>query len=274
MKNIIGIIKASRLPSVIAMNLFVFLPIYLHLKDILYAVLQTIPFILMISGEIILNDCCDVDKDRINKPHRPLVHYNVNIKIAAKLAFFIILFSVLLSFLIYRTNIFRLALFLVVVALLTLYNHQNAIVPIIKTLVTALATVLSLLFAYSYSSLTSKEIFFLLAAFFYILGRELLMDIRDVKGDGNENYKTIAVILGSHKVFFIGCICFFIADLFLGLYISIDSSFNELLLCVLAIIVESMCIIKFYQNQTTKQQNRYALLLWVPILLILISQLF
>lgn len=157
---------------------------------------------------------------------------------------------------------------------LTLYNHQNVIVPIIKTLVTALATVLSLLFAYSYSSLASKEIFFLLAAFFYILGRELLMDIRDVKGDENENYKTIAVILGSRKVFFISCICFFIADLFLGLYISIDSSFNKLLLCVLAIVMESMCIIKFYQNQTAKQQNRCALLLWVPILLILISQLF
>lgn len=165
-RNIISIIKVLRLQSVLAMNLFIFLPIFIITKEFLFSLVQTLPYILMISGEIALNDCCDVEKDRINKPHRPLVRYNPNIKYVLSVAVVLILISGMLAIGVYYNSPFRILLFFIVVALLTLYNSKKAIIPFIKTFMTALATVLSLLFAYSYLSMTIEDAFFLIAAFF------------------------------------------------------------------------------------------------------------
>lgn len=273
MKKLITYLKLFRPASVLAMNLFLFIPILIISHDIKYSLLQTLPFILMLAGEIAFNDCCDVEKDKVNKPQRPLVSGNISIFYAKITSICIIITSALLGFLVYHTSWQRIVCFLVVACILSVYNMKHPVIALLKTIVTALATIITLSFVYTYHSINSGGSFFLVSAFFFILGRELMMDIRDMDGDLFNNYKTLAIFLGTYKTSVIILICFVISTISVLFMLVINFSFFKLILLLSAISLMFLCYLKFVQSNDTKKQNRYVLILWLPIVLILIVQI-
>lgn len=121
--------------SVTAMNLFLFVPILLQSHNVCFSFMQTLPFAVMLSGEIALNDCCDYEKDRINKPQRPLVRGCVDIGHAMVASVIMIALSVLLGIVVYHDSILRMGCFLIVTVVLALYNIKHPIMAMLKTVI-------------------------------------------------------------------------------------------------------------------------------------------
>lgn len=266
-------IKLFRPASVITMNMFIFVPILLYTKSIVYSVLQTIPFIIMIAGEIALNDCCDIEKDRISKPQRPLVNSNINIRYATIISICVIVISLLLSFIFYVRKASRILCFCIVTLILSFYNVKSSVIPLIKTIITAVATVVTLSFVYTYFNSDLNQYFFLGATFFFILGRELLMDIRDINGDISYDYKTIAVVMGLRKTTLISLTAFILSTVCALSMLIINFTYIKLAILFLAIFLMFFCYVKCIQTDDTKKQNKYILILWVPIIMMLFFQI-
>lgn len=269
---ILTYILLFRPASVIAMNLFLFVPILLESRNVGFSFVQTLPFILMLSGEIALNDCCDYEKDCISKPQRPLVRGYVNVKHAVIVAVGMIVLSVLLGIAVYQDLPLRIACFLIVTVVLAAYNLKHPIIPILKTVITAAMTVLTLSFVYTFTTFGFVQFFFLGAAFFFILGREMLMDIRDLEGDRINSYKTIAVRWGSLFVARLSLAAFLISAIFTVVMVLGMSSTFKVVLMIPCLCFEFFCCDRCIRENLPDKQNKYILLLWLPILVMLIIQ--
>lgn len=267
-------IKLLRFPSVLMMSAFILLPILSATHDIAFSSLHTLPFILMLSGEIALNDCFDVEKDKINKPQRPLVGSSINIYHATVASVCVIMLGLLSGGLVYGFLAHRFLYLLAVTAILSFYNYKHPLIPLLKTGLTATATVVSLSFVYTYISIGVSQYFFLIAAFFFILGREVLMDIRDIRGDSSNNYKTVAVVLGNQKASIFALICFFAFAITAICMLLTDYSFLNLIIVLLVVFLSLGCYIRCIKSNSSKEQNKYVLFLWIPIVLMLFIQAF
>lgn len=258
--------------SVIAMNLFLFVPILFQSHNVHFSLMQTLPFVVMLSGEIAFNDCCDYEKDRINKPQRPLVRGCVDIGHATIASAVMIALSVFLGIMVYHDSLLRMGCFLIVTVVLTLYNIKHPIMAMLKTVITAGMTVLTLSFVYTFSAFGRVQLFFLAAAFFFILGREMLMDIRDYEGDKINGYITIAVRFGVRYIAMLSCVSFLISAVFVFL-MALSLSKVIVLLAMPILFFEFFCYYRCINAKSSKEQNKYILLLWVPIMFMLIIQL-
>lgn len=270
--TLIGIIKLMRPQSVILMLLFVYIPIVIRTSNYLYGIQQLLPFYFLLTGEIILNDYIDVEKDKINKGHRPLAAQIVSISCAKKLISLFLFVALLVGIIAYLAFPIRLLLFIGVFALLTIYSIFIKQIAIIKTLLTALATALCLCFIFTYGSFSYKMLLLLFVAFFYIWSRELLMDIRDYEGDRQYNCNTIAVRFGKKNTYLVAILLMLISQLLYGYWILLYGQLLLQMLYLLGISIICICIILF-QTDNIKLQNTLALLLWIPILLTIPSLL-
>lgn len=269
MNKVISYFKLFRPASVLAMNVFIFLPIFYATNNVKFAFVHTLPFIVMLSGEVALNDCVDIEKDRINKPQRPLVKGNINVSSALRLTIAIIILGIVLGCIIYRDSHERLICFAVVSIVLACYNIKSRIIPLIKTIITATTTVLALSFVYTFISIDLSRYLFLGAAFFFILGRELLMDIRDIEGDKRFNYETLAVLCGPTKIRKIALLSLVISSICLGIMLATRFSFRGFMLFCTSTIIEYYCFAKCVYIKDSQQQNKYILFFWIPMIMML-----
>lgn len=264
--KMIDIICLLRPQSVILMLLFIYIPILKQTANWREAVLQVFPVYLLLTAEIILNDYMDIDKDIVNKPHRPLASGAVSSSVAIKLILYFILAAIISSFYIYKLFSMRFILFMVVFFILTLYSLLPRQLASVKAFITALVTFLCLSFIFTYSKMTSLFFYYAVVAFFYISSREILMDIRDYEGDRQYQCRTLAVKYGKVKTYWLAVILMIISQI---LYISKIVIYSNLINKVLWGIALFTILLLFllFKNSTVRQQNKIAILLWLPMLL-------
>lgn len=264
--SIVNIIKLMRPQSVGLMVLFVYLPILLKLGDWRYALLQVIPIYLLITGQIILNDYFDIEKDKINKGHRPLAAGKVSKPVAKCFLIILLLGAIITALIFYKQSLERLVLFAFVFMILTIYSIGMEFIAPIKSFLTALATVLCLGFIFSYIGFERDIFFLMIVAFLYICSRELLMDIRDYEGDKKYNCNTLAIYLGKKGAYGLAVIFMIIAQILYMLFFVIDSNVLVISLWIISVIVLIVSFIVF-RTADSKLQNKIALLLWIPMLM-------
>ncbi len=270
LKKIATIIKLFRIQATLAMNSFIFFPLLVKTQDFWFSFINTLPFILMISGEIALNDCCDIEKDRINKPQRPLVSEEANIPKVLIIVGIVLLISIILAIIFYNSCIIRLIVFLLVLLILSLYNLPLKGISIFKSIITAICTVLCLFFVNTYLKTSNQYYFFLFSAFLFIIARELFLDVRDINGDKKNNYRTIAVIFGKKKTDKLAIIILFCSNIFNYIYVFSFFSIINVLLFIIQVLLEIGIIILYLRSKDNKEQNKAMILLWLPMLLMLI----
>ncbi|MGC8497625.1 MAG: UbiA family prenyltransferase [Thermoplasmata archaeon] len=161
---------------------------YIHFQLILIGFAITF---LVTAGGNIINDYYDAELDKINHPKRPIPSGLIKRSTARNMAIYIFIAAFIISIF---TN--YLAIIITVIAILLLYSYEyklkNAGISgnvVISLLVMALFIFAGVLFDKVYIIT-----FFALMAFFSNLGREIIKDVEDVKGDINR--KTLPKKIG------------------------------------------------------------------------------
>ncbi len=246
------------------MGLTVALPTAVIGRDWFESVLAAAPFFLAAAGGFALNDYYDADKDRINNPHRAIPSRRLTPR--GVLAVALVLLTAALADAAYRSA-GRLGLGFYVAFILGMWCY-NALVgrfAPLKTVYTA--AVSSILVWYDVVVLKYAAIYYLfpIAVPLFIIGRELLMDIRDVRGDRADEITTIPMILGEGLTASLAFLLQFLgALLLLPVGIDVSRPWNALLLlAAVASIAAAMCA---WWTGAGRYRRPVIYALWIPML--------
>jgi geranylgeranylglycerol-phosphate geranylgeranyltransferase len=147
--------------------------------------------LLLLSAGNALNDYCDYEIDRINKPGRPIPSGRVTRKGALIFAIFLMSVGTGLGFIVNR---YAALIGFIVSSFLVVYAVWLKRTPIVGNLVVGALTGLTFIAGgvavVSIHGVLAPAIF----AFLFTTAREIVKDIEDTEGDLKHNAKTIAVI--------------------------------------------------------------------------------
>jgi len=145
------------------------------------------------AGGYAINDYFDLEIDRINKPLRPLPRGEIRPESALVISFFLFLAGLVLGILV-KTIAFLLAF--ITILLLILYSFKLKRTALFGNLTISLVCGL----AFVYGGIVGRDFRLSLIpagfAFLFHLGREILKDIEDLKGDVSVDAQTLPVIWG------------------------------------------------------------------------------
>ena len=224
----------------------------------------------------IINDIYDLEADIINKPKKVFLVENINIKLAHTYYHILNIIGLISGFYLAYTidRISFVAIFIITALLLKVYNTDLKKLPLIGNIIISLLVSLSILIVgifdiipsitlenvedqyYAFEVLKDYAIF----AFMFMLIREIVKDIEDVKGDKILNVKTLPIILGINKskyiVFFLS---FF--PLILVTYYTFKNFIEVPFILAYMLIVVLLPLLHFMTKilyATTKEDYTYA----------------
>jgi 4-hydroxybenzoate polyprenyltransferase len=194
--SILGVLLITRAFTSGLISLAVFLPLYWAGKGVGTSFYSCIPFLCAAAGGFAMNDYHDLPKDRINKPYRALPSGKISGRAAYLLAVALMVLACLASLLFFRTKL-ELLLYLGSILGVGFYNVVLKHLSLSKTVLTAAISVLPLFYVTSTLAYPSVYLLIPIGGLFFLIGRELLMDIRDINGDKRARMKTLPMIVGS-----------------------------------------------------------------------------
>lgn len=140
------------------------------------------PILTASMSGFVLNDIYDVERDRINHPTRPIPSGHLSSS-AATILYFALLGGSLLTIKLYAP-MDQLFLYLTFVLLFSNYNFVVEKVLRLKNLFVAVVTIIPVWIVADLIALDSTRFVLMASLLLYIVGRELLMDVQDMEGDG------------------------------------------------------------------------------------------
>ena len=193
--TISGAIQISRPANVFIAALSIFVAILLTgtIQPIIKVIFACISGSMIMAGSNTINDYFDLEIDKINKPNRPLVKGKISPNFTYRLAVIEFILGILISIL-----IGKLAFIIVVFTslLLILYSRYLKQLPLIGNLVVSFSSGMAFIFGGVAVNRVRWTIVPAILAFFYHLGREMIKDVQDMKGDAQMNAKTFPLIFG------------------------------------------------------------------------------
>jgi len=174
-------LKLSRVPSSAVAFLTVFVPTYAHSGDAGIGLAASAPMVTISMCTFILNDLRDLERDRINHPDRPLPAGLMSSQLAAVIYSIAFVTSLVLVRSLTPESLHYTYLCIFILAIN--YNVIVDFLPNAKNIYVSFTSTLTVVLAGQVSNSPVRPLF-LLAVFLFILGREILMDVRDTKGDG------------------------------------------------------------------------------------------
>lgn len=192
-EQFINFCKISRLDAALSVFGCIYLLYFNYSGDVDSCFRVAAPAIPSIMCTFILNNYNDCEDDSINHPDRPLASGATPLHFAIGFYFLCVLFSLALIFRISDHRLMFTHFAFLVLAIN--YNYIKTQFPIIKSLYVALCyLVLTFLMpAPMFDRLNYA--FPVISIFLFCLGRELLMDILDMRGDG----RTLPNVIGEEK---------------------------------------------------------------------------
>ncbi len=163
------------------------------------------------AGAFILNDYFGFETDRLNgRKDRPLVGGRIGKEIALRAAVFLMCLGLLLSLFV-NFNCFAIA---VVFAFLSaIYDKVLKPLPLVGNVFIASSMAISFIYG-NFAVVNELQPIILLfvgISFFAGIGRELIITLRDVEGDGKIGAKTLPMILGPKNTILLAALLFGIA---------------------------------------------------------------
>lgn len=262
-KVFVGILFVSRVVPSALLGLAVALPSLYCGLGIWQSCFSALPFFFSAIGAFALNDYCDVEKDKLNKPYRAIPSGKLSANFVLWYGVALISFGLLTTLIFSRTKL-EFILYLICISGMTAYNLFVKYLSLSKTFLTATVSSLPLLFSVMVFDYPRVYILLPIAASSFILGREWLMDIRDVKGDAKGNIVTVPMIIGSRATTKLGFGLQLVAGLLL-LPIAI-SSFSYWHFSLIAFVFLSTIGLYFlWSVGSGRFEQRVIRLLWIPM---------
>ncbi len=212
------------------------------------------------GGANVINDYFDLEIDKINKPYRPIAAGTVDKREGFVFAIGLFFVGIVIG---YFVNWKAFFVSIVSSVLLFLYSAKLKRTVLWGNLTVSAVTAL----AFIYGGIAVNRIGFALIpaifSFFYHLGREIIKDVEDMKGDSASKIKTLPIVHGelfSLKVAtLVYCFLIFLTFLpylfdFLGIYYII------IVIAVVDLIVVYV-LISMWRNKDSKNLSRLSLIL-------------
>jgi 4-hydroxybenzoate polyprenyltransferase len=152
-------------------------------------------FALAAMAGFALNDYCDVERDRVNHPHRAIPSGRLSPAVAL-VAGIVLLLGATAAAVCASGGPLQLGLFTLTLAGVLHYNAFTARAPHLKSLYSAALSSMPVL--YITLVLGYDRVYWLVpvASLLFLVGRELLMDVRDLCGDRRAGLVTLPMCLG------------------------------------------------------------------------------
>jgi geranylgeranylglycerol-phosphate geranylgeranyltransferase len=263
-KSILGIFLVVRIFTSVMIALVVILPFINSGLGIMPSILSALPFFLSAAGGFAINDYYDVAKDTINKPYRAIPSGKMKPETALVIGIVLLGLSLSLSLIVSKSS-FELLLYLVSLAGVVTYNFFVKYLAVSKTFLTAAISTLPVL--YVVTALSYKAIYLLIpiSSMIFLLGRELLMDIRDMNGDRTSGIRTLPMIIGARLTAKIGFSLLIFCGAILFLFTANVWSIQNLFFSCL-IIISSLFMSLFWSYGSGKYQRLIIISLYLPML--------
>jgi len=154
---------------------------------------------LLAAGGYVINDCFDIETDRLNAPHRPLPSGQLSLQAARRYAFALFFFGIVVSVL----TLNPIAIILAMCGAFILYKYASEIKSsekIVGNFIVAILTVIPILYGGVIATSAPRVIFPTAFAFLLVLTREIVKDVEDVLGDRDSGTETsLALTVGVRK---------------------------------------------------------------------------
>ncbi len=197
-----GLVLTTRLFTASAIGLSVMLPALHFGTRLIDAFLLCLPFFLAAMAGFALNDFFDAEMDKIDKPHRAIPSGALSKKGVLILALTLLALAVW-TVMLGPTGWGGKALQIGTVVGVVIYNKVKALGKA-KTFYTAAICTTPFLFDLLTFEYADLYWMFPLAVFCFITGRELLMDVVDIRGDRLQGIITVPMIMGPKRTSVVG----------------------------------------------------------------------
>ena len=189
-----SLVISGRPTTSFLVGFFAWLIIALHASyNPVLAALRVIPLVFITMVGFILNDIFDFDKDKFCRKDRPIASGRLEIATAKKGIVYLCGLAMFWEGLYFNFNAF-LIVFIALIGVF-LYSPFSHKAPILKGLWTAILTCTPMFFSESVSQIDIPPYLYGLLIVF-VIGRELLMDVKDYEGDLRYGLKTIPYYCG------------------------------------------------------------------------------
>jgi geranylgeranylglycerol-phosphate geranylgeranyltransferase len=145
----------------------------------------------------VINDICDLEIDRINRPDRPLPAGKMQLRTARIYTFNLFTFGILCASLI-SISTFFIAAFLAT-PLLIAYSYKLKRQPIVGNLVVSFMLGLAFIYVGSAFNNVSETLVMSALAFGFTIIRELVKDLEDMEGDRELKAQTLPLVWGEKR---------------------------------------------------------------------------
>lgn len=260
---LIGLLILSRIVTSSIISMAVLVSSLKHGNSFYDSFMHSLPFFLIAVGGFALNDFYDVRKDSVNKPYRVIPSGKFSARFV--LAFGIVSLStaLVLSATLSR-NATEFALYASTLLGVSSYNYFVKYLSLSKTFLTSAMSALPLLYSVLIFDYPTIYLLLPLATSAFILGREWLMDVRDIKGDSLGGITTIPMLIGRDLTATLGFLLQFLSVLFLlPIVVGSNSVLNWGLLVIIIISISLLIPLWFYKSGEYRQQ--VVRMLWVPM---------
>ena len=259
-----GFIILSRIVTSLLISMAVFIPSLKHGNSFYDSFLHSLPFFLTAVGGFALNDFYDVSKDKVNKPYRAIPSGKLSASFVLGLSLVLLLTASLLSVVLSR-NATELALYALTLLGVSTYNYFVKYLSLSKTFLTSAVSALPLLYSVLIFDYLTIYLLLPLATSLFILGREWLMDVRDINGDSFGGITTIPMLMGRDLTAKLGFLLQILsAFVLLPIVVSSKSVLGWGLLFVIATSVA--LLIPLWFHKSGKYHQQVIRILWVPML--------
>lgn len=158
--------------------------------------------VLVTAGSMAFNDYFDRDVDKLAHPRRPIPSGRLSPKEALYFSYATFTLAVVISLFI---TLFNLALVLLSIALLFLYEHYFKDIGFAGNITVAFISSMALIFGGGAVGEADKAVILAVMTFLLMLGREILKDVQDIEGD-KQFRTTLPMKIGRQKALYLGCI--------------------------------------------------------------------
>ena len=183
--------QLTRFDAALIIYAAVFLPLVSAGHDILYAAIRALPIAVISMCGFTINNLYDIEKDRENHPDRVLPRGEISPVIGGVIYFGLLAISLALV----RIYADEANAFLYLLLLLSVVNYNVAITyfPYTKNIYVAAVGGISASILLTLTGGFGTHRYVILAVFFYLLGKEMLMDVLDEKADAMTFVKIIGI---------------------------------------------------------------------------------